>query len=82
MPTYFTRLKCFTIILQRRDSKYSLIFLHCILATQTSVKETNPGPNQNIPVELVKRRLPGMTSASCVTHVVLDITVIAKAKGP
>ena len=60
------------------DSKCSLIFLRCFLATQTSDIETNPGPTQNIPVELVRRRLHGMTRASCVTHAVLGITVIAK----
>ena len=31
------------------DSKCSLIFLHCLLATQTSDIETNPGPNPKYP---------------------------------
>jgi len=37
------------IFLYTVDSKCSLIFLHCLLATQTSDIETNPGPNQKYP---------------------------------
>jgi len=31
------------------DSKCSLIFIHCLLVTQTSYIETNPGPNPRYP---------------------------------